>query len=189
MYIANFFVQGEVTHSGLPQWLSETIGMDGQTPDAARINIWINSEGGDLLAAIEAINLMAMSSIPITTIINGSAESAALLIAMAGHRRLVMKNAWGMGHHFSTQQAGNYHDLMDSVKHNELLDKTMKDLFIKYTGMDEATITEHFLGRGTTWLSSEDLVKFGIVDEIVEPSPALLEKLRENGKKKETNKN
>lgn len=182
MYIANYYIQGEVTHEGLPQWLVETTGLNGSTPDAVEAVIWINSNGGDLMAALESINLIASSKIPVSTIINGCAESAALYIAMAGHKRFVLEGSWGMAHHFSTGAEGNYHELMDSVKHNKLLHKVMEGLIKRFTKVPKEIIDHDFLGRGTTWLTDEELVNYGVVDKILFPGPKLIDEVLNYGK-------
>ena len=76
MRVANYFLSGELASPDFVQWLSEEIGLYGST-EAARIVVHINSPGGDLMIALQAVNLMRSSPIPITTIVNGSAESAA----------------------------------------------------------------------------------------------------------------
>lgn len=188
MYVANYFLQGEVTHSGLPQWLSEQTGLHGSDPEAVQLVIWINSNGGDVLAAIESINLIKSSPIPVVTIINGCAESAALLIAMAGHRRLIFESSWGMAHHFSTAMEGNYHELIDSVKHNNLLHHLMMDLFKKHSKLSEKEIDAKLLGRKHTWLDANELKKMGLVDEIIKPGPGLMRRILSNGSQEKTSR-
>ena len=184
MHVANYFLQGEVTHSGLPQWLAEQTGLWGNEPEAVSLVIWINSSGGDVLAAIESINLMRSSPIPITTVISGCAESAALLVAIAGHRRLIFERSWGMAHHFSTTLEGSYHDLADSLKHNELLNDVMLDIFKEHSDLTSEEISSTLLSRKTNWLSSKELKKLGLVDEILKPGSSLFERLLNGGTKK-----
>lgn len=167
MNIAHYFVQGEVSHTGLPQWLVEHTGLYGHPAEADKIVIWINSNGGDVLAALEAINLMRASEVPIITIINGAAESAALLIAVAGHRRLAFSNSWGMAHNFSTSAEGNYHDLADMAKHNELLQEAMADVLERGSSLSNKEVKERFLGRGTKWYSADELLELKLIDRIV----------------------
>lgn len=177
MYLANYFLQGEVSHSGLPQWLAEQIGLHGSDPEAVQIVIYINSGGGDVLAAVEAINLIRSSPIPVTTVINGCAESAALMIAITGHRRLVFNTSWGMAHHFSTGMEGTYHDLMDSLKHNGLLHDLLVEIYASHSKMSVSEVEKKILGRQNTWLSADELLALGLVDEIVSPGPAFVRKI------------
>lgn len=188
MHLANYFIQGEIGHSGFPQWLAEQIGLYGNTPEAVQLNVWINSSGGDLIAAIEAINLMKSSPLPVHTFVNGCAESAALLIAIAGHRRHIFDTSWGMAHHFSTGMEGNYHDLQDTIKHNGLMHDMMVKLFKAHTKLTEEEITTKLLGRGTLWLSAQEMLDMGMVDEIITPSSALVRKVKENAVTKKKKK-
>lgn len=161
--------------------------MHGSDPEAVQLVIWVNSNGGDVLAAIESINLMKSSPIPVVTVINGCAESAALLIAMAGHRRLIFESSWGMAHHFSTSMEGNYHELIDSVKHNNLLHHLMMELFKQHSKLSEKDIDAKLLGRKHTWLNANELKKMGLVDEIIKPGPGLMRRILSNGAKEEKN--
>lgn len=184
MHVANYFLQGDITNNGLPQWLSEVGGFGGSgNLDYGKIVVWINSAGGDVLAAIEAINLIKSSPIPVTTIINGCAESAALLIACAGHHRKAFKNAWGMAHHFSTAMEGNYHELKNSLYHNELLHTTMKDIFVENSNLSSEKVEEMLLGKGSRWMSAEELLYFGLIDEIIVPDVKLRSRVVSNEKK------
>lgn len=167
MRIENFFLQGDIGHSGLPQFLTEATGYHGETVEAVQLTIWINSSGGDLLAALEAINLIRSSPIPVVTVINGHAESAALLIAMSGHRRFAFDTSWGMAHHFSTAVEGSYHDLMDMVRSNQLLDNAMRRLYKDFTKVTDEDIETKMMGRGTLWMGPDELVEYGLVDEII----------------------
>jgi ATP-dependent Clp protease protease subunit len=177
MHVGNYFLQGEVSHSGLPQWLAEHIGLYGNTPEAAKLIIWVNSNGGDVLAAVEAINLMRSSQIPIITIINGCAESAALLIAAAGHTRFIFDRSWGMAHHFATGIEGNYHELMDSLAHHKLLHEVMVDAFIDSSLLTREQIEIDLLGRQNTWLSAQELLDMGIVDDILKRGEDVRERI------------
>lgn len=191
MRIDNFFLQGDVGHSGLPQWLAERLGYFGDSVQDVQLTVWINSPGGDLLAALEAINLIKSSPIPIVTVINGHAESAALLIALAGTRRLAFDTSWGMAHHFSTAAEGNYHDLTDMVRSNELLSASMKDIYTNYTLVPEDIIDSKMMGRGTTWLSAVEMLEYGMIDEIITAKTARssvlnYKKVEDNEKKSKT---
>jgi len=184
MKISHYFLQGMVTHNGLPQWLSEQMGLYGNDSDVDKIVIWINSSGGDITAALEIINLIEASDIPVITIVNGCAESAALLISMSGHHRLAFETSWGMAHHFSTAMEGNYHDLMDSIKRNSLLDSAMRTLFKGHAKVTDADLDSLILGRQNTWLSAQDMLDMGMIDTIVSSRGSLKKRIMKIGTKK-----
>lgn len=167
MVTEHFFIQGEVEHSELPQWLVHNISRFGKEDAADLLVIWINSEGGDLLAAFEVTNLILNSPIPIYTVINGHAESAALLIAMCGHKRFIFNTSWGMAHHFSTSVQGSYHELNDAKVSFDLIQEAIRKVYLKTTTMEELEIDEILLGRATTWMSAYKLLSYGMVDELI----------------------
>lgn len=174
MKISNYFISGEIGGSDLVHWLAEEIGLYGSN-EAARIVLHINSPGGDVLTAIQVINMMKSSPVPIYTIANGSAESAALLILMAGHKRAALKNSFGMAHHVATEIGGNYHSLKDSVAQLEILNNLMLELWQEHSTLEEHMIRTFMLGRGETYLTSDMLLAHGMIDEIIQPGPGLLE--------------
>lgn len=172
MRVANYHISGEIGSPDLIHWLSEEIGLYGSA-EAARIVLHINSPGGDLLTALQAVNLIRSSPVPVLTIVNGSAESAALLVLMAGHKRAAFKNSFGMAHHLSTAMEGNYHSLRSSITQLELLHQTMVDMWTEFTKLDVDIINTKMLSMHDTFLSSHELLKYNIVDEILVPGPGL----------------
>jgi len=189
MKIANYFLQGVVDHSGLPQWLVEQSGMEsGEGPENDLLILWINSPGGDVLAAIESINLIKASPVPVVTIINGAAESAGLLISSSGHYRLVFERSFGMAHHFSTGAEGSYHELQDSMKHNGLVHDIMVSLFKENSSATTDIIDDKFLGRKNTYMSAKELVKYGLADEVVKPGPKFQRRIQAYGNSKKASK-
>lgn len=178
-HISNFFLSGNVEGDNLAQFLSEEIGLFGQSPESVQVVIHINSPGGDVLTALQVVNLIRSSPIPITTVVNGSAESAALLILMAGHRRAAMKNSFGMAHHFSTAIEGSYHDIQDTIKQNKILHDMMFNMWKDGTGLDDDIINNIMLGRSDVFLSAQELVKYNIVDKVLDHGTELLEFIKD----------
>ncbi len=181
MKISSYFVNGEIgSDANLIPWLAEEVGLYG-TPPSARIALFINSPGGDVLHAFEVINLMRSSPVPIYTIINGSAESAALLIAMAGHKRAAFKNSFAMAHHISTAVEGSYHQIQKVFKQLNMFEFTMTKLYKEFTKASDETISTLFLGPDDTYLTSFELLEHGIIDTIIEPQTMLQEFLHGKG--------
>lgn len=187
MKISNYFISGEIGGSDLVHWLAEEIGLYGSN-EAARIVLHINSPGGDVLTAIQVINMMKSSPVPVYTIVNGSAESAALMILMAGHKRAAMRNSFGMAHHVATEIGGNYHSLKDSVAQLEILNNLMLDLWKEHSSLEEHMIRNFMLGRGETYLTSQQLLNHAIIDEIIDPGPGLLQFTQGSNNEKKSNK-
>ena len=57
---------------------------------AKNINLFIQSEGGDLMAGLSSMDHIAKSQIPITTIVDGFAASAGAVMVLGGTVRQMM---------------------------------------------------------------------------------------------------
>lgn len=182
MYIAHYFLSDELQASELLPWLTEQMGLHGSKPEAFRLVLWVNSSGGDVMPALAASTLIKSSPVPVVTIINGAAESAALLLSMSGHKRYVTRGSWAMAHHFASGVEGTYHEIADFVRHNELLHNKMRDAYIQNTNLTPATVESFFLGRGDRWISDEDLLTLGLVDGILEPGDDILSVITDGAK-------
>lgn len=157
--ISYFFLRSENLHS-LPEFLVAN-------NHKQEIIIYINCTGGDVLPALESVNLIQANPNKVTTVINGCAESSGLLVAISGHDRHIFENSWGMAHSFSTSIEGSYHDIKDVMKHNEMLHKAMFDIYKHHTNATEDVINTHLIGRETTWLTEKEMLNLGMVDKII----------------------
>jgi ATP-dependent protease ClpP protease subunit len=72
------------------------------------IYIHINSFGGSLFAAFSTIDTIMNSRIPIVSIIEGAAASAATIISMVCHKRYITPNSFMLIHQLSTGASGKY---------------------------------------------------------------------------------
>jgi len=68
---------------------------------------------------------------------------------------------------------GNYHSRRSSITQLELLHQTMVDMWTEFTKLDVDTINTKMLSMHDTFLSSHELLKYNIVDEILVPGPGL----------------
>lgn len=61
------------------------------------IYLHINSPGGDVFAALSAVDTIRLSPVPVITIVEGLAASAATLISIVGNERWIAENASMLG--------------------------------------------------------------------------------------------
>lgn len=156
-----FFLRND-TFDKLPEWVYAQ-------DNNKNIAIYVNSTGGDVLAAIEAVNLIKEHMGNVTTIINGCAESAALLIAISGDvgLRRCFRNSWGMAHAFSTVIEGDYYDLKDAQKHHDILHSTILDIYSRTTNLPRAITERTLFNRQNKWLTPDEMLKLNMIDEII----------------------
>jgi hypothetical protein len=89
------------------------------------------------------------------------------LTLMAGDRRLVTHNTSVMSHQFSWGSQGKEHELKAIVKEFDMAGTRMIDHYKKCTKKSETYIRKNLLNPTDAWLSPEDCVKHGIIDEVV----------------------
>lgn len=130
------------------------------------IKLFINSVGGSVTDAFALIDVMAGATVDITTIGVGEICSAALMVFMAGNRRILTPNTMVLSHQFSAGVYGKDHELTAARR---MLDQTQVNIlrhYEKYTGLDKDTIMKELLGSSDVWLTPEQAKKYNLCDEI-----------------------
>ena len=79
------------------------------------ITVWINSPGGDCVAAAQIYNMMMEYPGNVTVKIDGIAASAASVIAMAGNKVLVSPVSMLMIHNPATMAFGDSSEMQKAV--------------------------------------------------------------------------
>ena len=128
------------------------------------IYLHINSFGGSVFAALSTIDTILNLKIPVVSIIEGAAASAATLISIVCSHRIIYKNSFMLIHQLSSCTWGKMDEIEDEMKNLKLLMKKIKELYQQYTDMDEdelANILKHDL-----WWSSTKCLNVKLVDEI-----------------------
>ena len=129
------------------------------------IKIHINSEGGDLFAGLSMSDAIRICKVPVTTIIEGEAASAATIISVVADKRMITKNSHMLIHQMSTSFWGKYNEFLDEMKNQKTLMDIMKKIYNKYTNI---TIKELnvCLKKDIYW-TPEYCLENGLVDEIL----------------------
>jgi len=128
------------------------------------IYLHINSFGGSLFAAFSTIDTILNSKIPIISIIEGCAASAATIISMVCHKRYCTANSFMLIHQLSTGAMGKYEEMKDDFLNDTQLMELLYKLYQKHTKMDLKTIKK-VLKRDLWWAADKCLTN-GLIDEI-----------------------
>ena len=133
--------------------------------DYLRINLHINSFGGSVFAALAAIDTIVANPIPIISIVEGGAASAATLISCVCHERKITPNSFMLVHQLSSGFWGKMEEIKDEFKNLKKLMKTLSRIYKKHTKIDESedTTLKDLLKRDL-WLSSKECLRYGMVD-------------------------
>lgn len=134
------------------------------------IKLYINSPGGAVHSAFHLIDTMKQSRIPVHTIGMGLIASCGVLTMMAGEKghRYITQNTSVMSHQFSWGSGGKEHELYAKIKEFELSSARMIEHYKKCTGKTEKYIRKHLLPESDMWLTTEEVIKHGIADVVVE---------------------
>ena len=142
--------------------------MDKDIADRYRkpIKIYIDSEGGSLTDTFTIIDAISLSELPIYTIVTGTAYSGGCLVALSGHKRYAFPHASFMLHEGSTSTGGDSHKFINYSKFYQKQLNQLKDIVIKHTNMTDEFYES--IKRDDYWLSADEAIEKGIIDEIVE---------------------
>lgn len=153
-------------------------------PNVKRINVHINSGGGEVFAAVAMAQQLKKHQAEIHTYVEGVAASAATIIAMAGDVRHMTVSSLYMIHLPSTQVSGNKHTIAKSI---EVLQKVEDILRLTYQDKTKLT-TEELTDMidHETWLTAPEAKKYGFISQIEEDpeKEEEEEEEEENGEKK-----
>lgn len=132
------------------------------------ITVWINSPGGDCIAAAQIYNMLMEYKGNVTVKIDGIAASAASVIAMAGTKVCVSPVSMMMIHNPMTVAMGNTSEMQKAIA---MLDEVKESIINAYeikTGLSRAKISH--LMDAETWMDANSAVEMGFADEILQRS-------------------
>lgn len=135
------------------------------------ITVWINSPGGDCVAAAQIYNMLREYEGNVTVKIDGIAASAASVIAMAGDKVLMSPVSMMMIHNPMTIAFGDSGEMQKAI---DML-KSVKDSIINAyeikTGLSRAKLAH--LMDAETWMDAGKAVELGFADEIIKRNGAV----------------
>ena len=129
------------------------------------ITVWINSPGGDCVAAAQIYNMLMDYPHNVTVKIDGIAASAASVIAMAGTKVLVSPVSMMMIHNPMTIAIG---DSKEMQRTGEMLDEVKESIMNAYeikTGLSRTRISH--LMDVESWFNAKKAVELGFADGIL----------------------
>ena len=132
------------------------------------VTVWLNSPGGDCIAASQIYTMLMDYQDDVTIKIDGIAASAASVIAMAGTRVLMAPTALMMIHNPMTMAYGNQADMEKAI---EMLDEVKESIMNAYeikTSLSRAKLSH--LMDSETWMNANKAIELGFADDILKDS-------------------
>lgn len=130
------------------------------------VTVWLNSPGGDCVAASQIYSMLMDYKGDVTIKIDGIAASAASVIAMAGTKVLMAPTALMMIHNPITMAYGNHDDMQKAI---EMLDEVKESIINAYeikTNLSRAKLS-HLMDT-ETWMNANKAIELGFADDILE---------------------
>lgn len=129
----------------------------------AEINIYVNSEGGNVNAGLMIYDLISMAKMPINIYCTGRAASVAALIVAGGKK--------GRRFIFPHSEVSLYEPVLRSelgirtdFESKQKLQMTLSKILVKHTGKRREEIDKAM--QNNCYISARESIKFGICDEI-----------------------
>lgn len=130
------------------------------------IVIWLNSPGGDCIAASQIYTMLMDYKGKVTIKIDGIAASAASVIAMAGTTVLMAPTALMMVHNPLTVAIGDSEEMQKAI---DMLSEVKESIINAYeikTGISRTKLSH--LMDAETWLNANKAIELGFADAILE---------------------
>lgn len=132
------------------------------------ITVWINSPGGDCIAAAQIYNMLIEYKGHITVKIDGIAASAASVIAMAGTKVFMSPVSMLMIHNPMTVAYGNSGEMQKAIEMLASVKDSIINAYEIKTGLSRAKLSH--LMDSETWMDANKAIELGFADEIMKRS-------------------
>ena len=130
------------------------------------ITVWINSPGGDCIAAAQIYNMLMDYRGDVTVKIDGIAASAASVIAMAGTKVLVSPVSMIMIHNPATIASGDTAEMKKAIAMLAEVKESIINAYEIKTGLPRDKISK--LMDAETWMDAHKAVELGFADGILQ---------------------
>lgn len=130
------------------------------------IHLHIHSPGGSVFAGLSIVDTMKRCKTPIYTHVEGSAASAATLLACAGQKgnRTIGPSGYMLVHQPSLEWFGKLDDFRDEVENQKELYEKIVQIYLENTKFKKKELEK--LLQHELWLNAEKCIKHGLIDRI-----------------------
>lgn len=149
-----------------PQMFKKEL-MDG----SGDITVWINSPGGDCVAAAQIYNMLREYQGNVTVKIDGIAASAASVIAMAGDKVLMSPVSMMMIHNPMTIAFGDSGEMQKAIDMLYSVKDSIINAYEIKTGLSRVKLAH--LMDSETWMDANKAIELGFADEIIQRNGAV----------------
>ena len=130
------------------------------------ITVWINSPGGDCVAAAQIYNMLVEYKGAVTVKVDGIAASAASVIAMAGTKVLMSPVSMLMIHNPMTVAMGDSAEMEKAIEMLASVKDSIINAYEIKTGLSRTKLSH--LMDAETWMDANKAVELGFADGILQ---------------------
>jgi ATP-dependent Clp protease protease subunit len=161
------FVTGPVEDYMASVIIAQLLFLEAENPKK-EVSMYINSPGGVVSSGLAIYDTMQYIKPEVSTLCIGQAASMGSLLLAAGApgKRFSLPNARIMVHQPSGGFQGQASDIERHAQEILSLRSRLNDIYVKHTDQNLKTI-EKALDRDT-FMTSNDAMKFGLIDKVVE---------------------
>ena len=166
------FLNGPVDDTSANLVVAQILHLESQDSEKD-IHFYINSPGGVITAGMSIYDVMQFVKPDVATYVMGQACSMGSFLAQAGTpgKRYMLPNARHMIHQPSGGARGMASDIEISYKEIMYWKHRLTELYVKHNTAGK-TYDELFSDmKFDTFLSSEEAVKYGLADKVIEKRP------------------
>nr|DAQ65816.1 MAG TPA: Putative ATP dependent Clp protease [Caudoviricetes sp.] len=132
----------------------------------SKIDVRINSRGGDVFSGIAIYNALRTSKADITVYIDGVAASIAGIIALCGKPLYMSPYAKLMLHSVSGGAWGNASDLRSMAEQMEVLQGDLAAMIAGRCGMKKDEVLAKYFDEKDHWVSAQEALEMKLIDGI-----------------------
>ena len=133
--------------------------------DPGKIYLHINSYGGSVFAGFSSVDYIINSSVPVVSVIEGCAASAATIMSVVASHRQINKHAYMLIHQLSSGMWGKYQEQKDAIANSDRLMEMIISIYEDHTKIPKKELNK--LLKHDLWWDAETCLKYGLVDEII----------------------
>ena len=132
--------------------------------ESPKIYIHINSYGGELLACFSTLDYIKNCPVPVVSIIEGCAASAATLISVVASERYMTSSSWMLIHQLSGGYWGKYEEMEEDLDNSRKFMEKIYEIYEEHTKLTRTELKK--ILKKDEWWDYRTCLKYGLVDGV-----------------------
>lgn len=129
------------------------------------IYLHINSYGGCVFSCLSIIDTINNLKVPVVSIVEGAAASAATMISIVCDQRLIHQNAYMLIHQLSSSYWGKMDQIEEEITNLKELMEKIKQIYNKHSNINNQQIDD--ILKHDYWWNAQTCIQHGLVDQII----------------------